>query len=95
MHEDIFTHESMIEYRYQVLATYNASIAAAKIFGFIHEQGLACEKAGLFCKKERDMPNALMYFHEARQSTVLLGVGIKYESGFHSERVECYEFTIQ
>jgi hypothetical protein len=53
--------------RHQILALYDASIAAAKKSGFIHEQGLACEKAGFYCKGARDVHWALVYFNQARE----------------------------
>jgi hypothetical protein len=62
--------ESQFENRLQsisyCISYYDASIACAKISKFIHEEGLACEKAGFYCKKKRDVRNALMYFHQAR-----------------------------
>ena len=44
---------------------YNASIASAKKSGFIHEQGLACEKAGFYYKKRADYPKAASYFQQS------------------------------
>jgi hypothetical protein len=61
----------------QVLATYNASIASAKHSRFIHEQGLACEKAGFYCKKAGDVKNALIYFNQARQCYSEWGSSVK------------------
>ena len=46
-------------------ALYDASIASAKRSKFIHEQGLACERAGLYYKKMGSMQNALAYFQQA------------------------------
>jgi len=40
------------------LASYDASIASARNSRFIHEQGLACEKAGFHCKKKKDKGRA-------------------------------------
>ena len=60
---DFFTYTP----RHQILALYDASIAAAKKSGFIHEQGLACEKAGFYCKETRDVHRALVYFKQARE----------------------------
>ena len=46
---------------------YDASIASAKKSGFIHEQGLACEKAGFYYKDRGDnKQKALEYFTKAR-----------------------------
>ena len=46
--------------------SYDASIASAKRSGFVHEQGLACEKAGFHCKRGGALVNALEYFKQAR-----------------------------
>ncbi len=46
-------------------ALYNASIASAKKSKFIHEQGLACERAGFYYKKMGRDQNALDYFRQA------------------------------
>jgi tetratricopeptide (TPR) repeat protein len=51
----------------QAIASYDASIAAANKSGFIHEQGLACEKAGFYCKRENKKEKALEYFNHARE----------------------------
>ena len=45
---------------------YDASIASAKRSGFIHEQGLAFEKAGFYYKRGGALLNALEYFKQAR-----------------------------
>ena len=52
--------------RHHILALYDASITAAKKNGFIHEQGLACEKAGFYCKGTREVNLASVYFNQAR-----------------------------
>ncbi len=46
-------------------ALYHASIASAKRSKFIHEQGLACERAGMYYKKMGSEQNALEYFQQA------------------------------
>jgi DNA-binding SARP family transcriptional activator len=46
---------------------YDASIESAKRSGFIHEQGLACEKAGFYFKRENEKEKALEYFTKARE----------------------------
>lgn len=51
----------------QAIASYDAAIASACNSGFTHEQGLACEKAGFHCKKEKDRGRALKYFQQARE----------------------------
>ncbi|MEY3995540.1 MAG: hypothetical protein RL690_936 [Actinomycetota bacterium] len=45
---------------------YDDSIASAQRSGFIHEQGLACEKAGFYFKRERKKEKAFEYFTKAR-----------------------------
>ena len=49
-----------------IMALYDSSIAHAKQSRFIHEEGLACEKAGLYCKKVQDYERARNYFNRAR-----------------------------
>lgn len=63
----------------QALAFYNASIASAKKSRFIHEQGLACEKAGFHCKKQEDASGALKYFTWAQQCYTEWGSTMKVE----------------
>jgi hypothetical protein len=50
---------------YNVLSRYDSAIAHAKKSRFIHEEGLACEKAGLYCKKVQDYGRAQSYFNQA------------------------------
>ncbi|KAL7425835.1 hypothetical protein ACHAXM_000189, partial [Skeletonema potamos] len=52
---------------HQTIVSYDASIASAKRSGFIHEQGLACEKAGFYCKRMKNNEKALEYFNQARE----------------------------
>ena len=40
---------------------YNASIEAARKSGFIHEQGLACEKAAFYCMRIKKEEKAVEY----------------------------------
>ena len=49
----------------KAVTLYNASIASAKRSKFIHEQGLACERAGLYHKKMGNVQNALTSFQQA------------------------------
>ncbi len=51
----------------QAIASYDASIASARNSRFTHEQGLACEKAGFHCKREKDRGRAMVYFQQARE----------------------------
>eukprot|EP00984_Skeletonema_dohrnii_P024547 scaffold13678_cov106-Skeletonema_dohrnii-CCMP3373.AAC.2 len=46
---------------------YDASIESARKSGFIHEQGLACEKAGFYYKRYGAVHKALDYFKQARE----------------------------
>jgi tetratricopeptide (TPR) repeat protein len=59
--------QSLTRNHWQALPLYDASIASAISSGFIHEQGLACEKAGLYCKSEKNNQKALEYFIQARK----------------------------
>ena len=67
-------------HRHNAISMYNASIASAKKSGFIHEQGLACERAGFHCVRERKIEKALEYFEQARECYEEWGSGIKEES---------------
>ena len=46
---------------------YNDSIEAAKKSGFIHEQGLACEKAAFYFMRIKKEEKAVEYFKQARE----------------------------
>ena len=70
---------SLEEKHDQAIAFYDASIASAKKSRFIHEQGLACEKAGFHCKKQKDASGALMYFTLAQQCYTEWGSAMKVE----------------
>ena len=59
--------KSLTERHSQAIEVYDASIKAAKSFGFIHEQGLACEKAALYFKRVRRNEKAVEYFQQARE----------------------------
>ena len=59
------------------LVSYDASIASARNSTFIHEQGLACEKAGLHCKRVKDKERALKYFQQAQKCYEEWGSGMK------------------
>ena len=60
-----------------VLPLYDESIESARKSGFIHEQGLACEKAGLFCKDVLNMEKALEYLNQARECYEKWGSDVK------------------
>jgi hypothetical protein len=63
----------------QTFASYDASIASAKRSGFIHEQGLACEKAGFHCKRVKNNEKALEYFNQACECYEQWGSSMKVE----------------
>ena len=58
---------------------YNTAIASAQKAKFIHEQGLACEKAGFYCKRMKDNEKSLMYFNQARECYEKWGSTVKVE----------------
>jgi hypothetical protein len=60
-----------------ILAWYDSAIAYAKKSRFIHEEGLACEKAGLYCKKVQDCGRAQSYFNQALARYSEWGSGVK------------------
>ena len=45
---------------------YDKAIASARKSKFIHEEGLACEKAGFYHKRIKDDQSAVKYFRQAR-----------------------------
>ena len=47
------------------LHAYNKAIVSAQKAGFLHEQGLACEKAGFYCKRMKYDEESLTYFNQA------------------------------
>ena len=57
---------ALVGHHTQAVTAYDAAIASAEKREFIHEQGLACEKAGLFFKKKRNVQKAIRYFDQAR-----------------------------
>jgi hypothetical protein len=61
------------------VSSYDAAIASAKNSKFIHEQGLACEKAGFYYKKIGDVGNASGYFQQARKCYEEWGSSVKVE----------------
>ena len=62
-----------------VFQAYDKSILSAQKAGFLHEQGLACEKAGLYCKRMKDNENALAYFNQALVCYEKWGSSVKVE----------------
>jgi len=72
--------QSLRQTHHKAIALYDVSIESAKKFGFIHEQGLACEKAGFYCKGEKNM--------ERRWSTLVKLVSATYEGWGSSMKVD-------
>ncbi len=58
-------------------ASYTAAIASAKSSKFIHEEGLACEKAAFHHKKTGETSEALKYFMQARECYKKWGSQVK------------------
>ena len=61
-------------------SSYAAAINSARLSGFIHEQGLACELAGYHFKKVSDLPSAWISFEQAKQCYVEWGSQMKVDS---------------
>ena len=66
-------------YPQKAMAAYDAAIASAKEAKFIHEQGLACEKAGFYYKRMKDMQKSWQYFKQARECYEEWGSSFKVE----------------
>jgi len=71
--------QSLTRHHLQAIPLYDASITCAKRSGFIHEEGLACELAGLYCKREKNDQKALEYFIQARKCYEEWGSRMKVE----------------
>ena len=70
--------KSMTKNHGRAIDLYDASIESAKRSGFVHEQGLACEKAGFYFKnKNGDSEKALEYFKQARACYEEWGSSVK------------------
>ena len=67
-------------YHDKARASYAAAIASARKTKFIHEQGLACEKAGFYYKRMKDNEKSLEYFNQARECYAEWGSTWKVES---------------
>jgi hypothetical protein len=61
-------------------SSYAAAINSARLSGFIHEQGLACELAGYHFKKVSDLPSAWISFEQAKQCYAEWGSQMKVDS---------------
>jgi len=62
-----------------VLYAYNTAIASARKSKFVHEEGLACEKAAFYCKRMKDNEKALVYFNRARECYEKWGSTVRVE----------------
>lgn len=60
--------------------SFNAAISAARSSRFVHEQGLACEHAALFCLKHDDKEGAANMLKHARECYMRWGSMLKVES---------------
>ena len=58
---------------------YDTAITSARNAKFIHEQGLACEKAGFYYKRMKDAEKSLKYFNQARECYEEWGSTMKVE----------------
>ncbi len=63
----------------EAMASYEAAILSARENNFIHEQGLACEKAAFYCKRVKDNEKASAYFNQARECYEKWGSTVKVE----------------
>jgi len=60
--------------------SYAAAITSSRSSGYVHEQGLACELAGLHYEKLGEEQTALDFFHQAKECYVRWGSQMKVES---------------
>ena len=69
---------TLTRHHWRAINKYDASIESAKKAGFIHEQGLACEKAGFYFKNlDSNNKKALEYFKQARECYKEWGSSVK------------------
>ena len=66
-------------HRKSTIDMYNESIESAKRSGFIHEQGLACEKAAFYFMRMKKEDMAFEYFKQARECYESWGSIVKVE----------------
>ncbi len=64
---------------YEARKSYDAAIKAARKNKFIHEQGLCCEKAGLYYKSMQENEKALEYLKQSRECYKKWGSSVKVE----------------
>jgi len=61
-------------------SSYAAAITSSRSSRYVHEQGLACELAGLHYKKRGEEQTALDFFQQAKECYVRWGSQMKVES---------------
>ena len=66
-------------HHYEARKCYDAAIKAARKNKFIHEQGLACEKAGLYYNSMQEHEKALEYLNQSRECYEKWGSSVKVE----------------
>ena len=64
----------------QAQAKYDLAISSAKDLTYVHEEGLACERAGVHYKKIGNVAEALAYFQRAKECYTRWGSDMKVES---------------
>lgn len=74
-------------------AHYLLSISSAKESGFIHEQGLACEFAGIHCRNTGNNSSARNFFDQAKLGYTEWGSKMKVDSITH--QLELLEQSIR
>ena len=69
--------QSLRQTHRKAVPLYEAAIESAKKSGFIHEQGLACEKAAFYFMRLKNKEKALEYFQQARECYFQWGSFVK------------------
>ncbi|KAL7430547.1 hypothetical protein ACHAXM_002326 [Skeletonema potamos] len=69
--------QSLTQHHCQAMVLFEASVTSAKKSGFIHEEGLAYERAGFYCKRTMNHEKALDYFNQARECYEKWGSNVK------------------
>jgi len=69
--------QSLTQHHCQAMVLFEASVTSAKKSGFIHEEGLAYERAGFYCKRTMNHEKAWDYFNQARECYEKWGSKVK------------------
>ena len=69
--------QSLRQHRLKAMASYDAAIESAKESGFVHEQGLACEKAAFYMIEMGKEAKAAEYFNQACECYEAWGSNMK------------------